>query len=584
MGLTTEQQLVIDTARLGKNILVDACIGSGKTTTIQALCNELPDKHILYLTYNKILKIDAKHKIRNSNVFVQNYHGYASYCLMKSGIRSAVTDVIQTFIKYAPSIMHFDMLIIDEYQDINEEISNLLKIINNQNPNIQIVAVGDYCQKIYDTTSIDVREFIDEFLGDYEQLYFTQCFRLNSALAENLGFVWNKDIIGVNPDCEVSEMDINDIVKFLSTQNPEDVLCLGARTGIMSWVLNELETKYKNKYNKHTTYATIRDSASLYQTENIDHCAIFTTFDGSKGLERPVCVVFDFTEPYWFKRNGHFDSRYEILRNVFCVAASRGKNKIIFATEKSRNKLDFNTLATPTKNTADIPSAFNMSEMFAFKFKEDVENCMKYIRYKTINKSSTNIDVVSMDGYINLSPCIELFQDVSFFKKYNLEESFDFENSFITNQKKLTKFNKFNTIEKNILTLTALVTKQRRYEQQVMIPFITDEKANEIHNRLKERFDGNEDVQIPCEKTVGTIKFKGCADVVKNGVVYELKFKDELSHEDYLQCACYIASLGYSKGILWNIKNDNAVEIRIPDTSTFWNSVVKCVLKRFKNS
>ena len=53
LELSSEQQLFIDKALQGKNILVDACIGSGKTTAIQSLCNKLPvTKKVLYLTYN----------------------------------------------------------------------------------------------------------------------------------------------------------------------------------------------------------------------------------------------------------------------------------------------------------------------------------------------------------------------------------------------------------------------------------------------------------------------------------------------------------------------------------------------------
>ena len=39
--LSGEQQQFIEKALQGKNILVDACIGSGKTTAIQNLCNAL---------------------------------------------------------------------------------------------------------------------------------------------------------------------------------------------------------------------------------------------------------------------------------------------------------------------------------------------------------------------------------------------------------------------------------------------------------------------------------------------------------------------------------------------------------------
>ena len=50
--LSQEQLYFIYMAKAGKNILVDACIGSGKTTSIQKLCDELPpSRKILYLTY-----------------------------------------------------------------------------------------------------------------------------------------------------------------------------------------------------------------------------------------------------------------------------------------------------------------------------------------------------------------------------------------------------------------------------------------------------------------------------------------------------------------------------------------------------
>lgn len=59
-----EQQLFVNEALAGANILVDACIGSDKTTAIQVLCNELPaTRKVLYMTYNKLLKLDAKAKM-----------------------------------------------------------------------------------------------------------------------------------------------------------------------------------------------------------------------------------------------------------------------------------------------------------------------------------------------------------------------------------------------------------------------------------------------------------------------------------------------------------------------------------------
>ena len=149
INLSNEQQIFIQKAMDGKNVLVDACIGSGKTTAIQELCNALPSyKRILYLTYNRLLKLDAKDKIHNRNVLVQNYHGFAAYTLYRAGMRAAnQSDLIQTFLRQQPPIAHYDVLIIDEYQDIEEELAKLLWRVKEKNPSIQIIAVGDM-QKI----------------------------------------------------------------------------------------------------------------------------------------------------------------------------------------------------------------------------------------------------------------------------------------------------------------------------------------------------------------------------------------------------------------------------------------------------
>lgn len=98
--LSDEQQLFVDKALSGMNILVDACIGSGKTTAIQRLCCAYPETtKILYLTYNKLLKLDAKGKIKNKNVTVTNYHGFAYGKLLKEGGKQILRIVFSISIK-----------------------------------------------------------------------------------------------------------------------------------------------------------------------------------------------------------------------------------------------------------------------------------------------------------------------------------------------------------------------------------------------------------------------------------------------------------------------------------------------------
>jgi len=331
--LTDEQLNFISLAKEGKNILVDACIGSGKTTSIQILCQELPSNfQILYLTYNRLLKLDAQEKIVSKNTTVTNYHGFAGRYLYRIGVRAGRSDMIQVFLDKRPQLDHYDVMILDEYQDIDREIADLLLYIKQTNPNIQIIAVGDMEQKIYDKTTLDVMSFINNLLGEHAELSFSTCFRLSAPIASKLGRIWNKTIVGVNEHCQVEVMDIDSITTFLTLQNPEDILCLGSRKGKMANVLNQLETICPEKYNKTTVYASINDDDAGTVNPKKEN-AIFTTFDSSKGLERRICVVFDYSEDYWeVRRNSPLQS-YRILRNIFCVAASRGKDRIIFANE-----------------------------------------------------------------------------------------------------------------------------------------------------------------------------------------------------------------------------------------------------------
>ena len=241
---------------------------------------------------------------------------FRSLALNKIGVSAGISDLIQSFNRKKPKLEPYDVLIIDEYQDIELEFSEMLEYIKSTNPKMQIIAVGDMEQKIYDKTTLNVPEFMERFLGRHIKLEFTQCFRLSKNLAASLGRVWHKNIVGVNKNCVVEEMAIDQVVSFLAGQNPQDILCLGARTGDLADTLNILETRYPQKFNKKTVFASISDKDAAGSTQPKPTSAIFTTFDSSKGLERKVCVVFDYTESYWESRISKPQQSYKILRNI----------------------------------------------------------------------------------------------------------------------------------------------------------------------------------------------------------------------------------------------------------------------------
>ena len=583
MELSDEQKEFIEIALSGANVLVDACIGSGKTTSIQKLCDKMPMSRILYLTYNKLLKDDAREKILNRNVDVHNYHSFARAELKKIGINASPSDGIQVFNQKQPKIKQYDVLMIDEYQDIEEELADMLWIIKEQCPDIQIIAVGDMCQKIYDKTTLDVPEFIDEYLDDYENVQFTKCFRLNMPHARMLGRIWNKGICGVNNDQKTTVLPLKKVVEYLKDKPTGSILCLGSRRGSMAKVLNILEEKFSDRFNKKTVYASIRenDKGNIYPDKDT---AIFTTYDSSKGLERDICVIFDFTYSFWKMRSSYDGVKYEILRNIFLVAASRGKKEIVFvmSDELSDSMLDEDTLSKPfdTKNKFED---LEISQMFDFKYKEDVEKAYHLLTIKDISGDKSAIRIKRQDDMIDLSPCIGIYQEASYFDGYDIESQIEYAKEH-TEHPGFYKKQEGDTMQDRVLALTAIETGYDRYKRQVKTPFIEDEETFAIENRLGEEFTPKETVQGDVllmfkDRDGKPYTVPGRYDVLKDNVVWELKFVEELSHENALQAASYAVAMGLKKAILWNVRTNEKLEITVPSKKKFMNAVVNCITK-----
>lgn len=73
-------------------------------------------------------------------------------------------------------------------------------------------------------------------------------------------------------------------------------MCLGSRRGLIIEVFNELENNYLEKFNKKIVYVSIWDEEKMVELKK--DLVIFIIFDSFKGLERLICVVFDWL--YWY--------------------------------------------------------------------------------------------------------------------------------------------------------------------------------------------------------------------------------------------------------------------------------------------
>lgn len=255
--------------------------------------------------------------------------------------------------------------------------------------------------------------------------------------------------------------------------------------------------------------------------------------------------------------------KYEILRNIFCVAASRGKDRIVFVTDK-KEPLSDKTLST-SFDTSLNTHPFYISDMFSFKYVEDVEKCYGLINVNKLHVDDTRtIKITTNDELIDLSPCIGIYQEAMFFKHYDIDD--EIKNSEAKNEKRYPiRLPKYPTLSQKVLYLVAYETYYDRYLRQVTLPFIDEEQENAIADRLSEVFTSEGRVQKDCTLEFfaknTTYKIKGRCDVLKDDTVYELKFVSELTHDHYLQCAMYTVLLGLEKGILWNIRTNDRYEM-----------------------
>lgn len=108
-------------------------------------------------------------------------------------------------------------------------------------------------------------------------------------------------------------------------------MCLGSRIGIIIEVFNILENNYLEKFNKKIVYVSIWDEERIVEFKN--DFVIFIIFDSFKGLERLICVIFDWLYEYYEWRFSRYNVNFIIIKNIFVVAVSCGKRKIIFYNE-----------------------------------------------------------------------------------------------------------------------------------------------------------------------------------------------------------------------------------------------------------
>lgn len=366
------------------NLIINAVAGSGKTTTNLLIAEEFKDYKILLLTYNTKLKNETREKVQQkkreekkkkkceegkgeepkNNIIVENYH---SFCV-KYFHTSCKNDLEMIRLldnsKKQLRTLSFNMLIIDEAQDLVPLYVRLLCRIMEKmtwTDKTRIVIVGDKQQGIYQYNKSDERYMtlakeIFNFKGwcDWKEPKLSTSFRVTTETANFINKCMfhkeEKDLIISKkevPNYKVKYLKCNawdpesfyhELEKYFNntTYKPEDIFVLAP-----SLNQNSPSQKFANFLTEKKILIYVASNENSVNERNqkfLKNKVAFSTFHQSKGLERKVVIVFGFDMSYQFYKK-HLN--LEKCPNELYVAVTRASEQLILIHNENNEYFPF---------------------------------------------------------------------------------------------------------------------------------------------------------------------------------------------------------------------------------------------------
>jgi hypothetical protein len=329
--MSDEQHNIYNHILNGNNVIVDACAGSGKSTTILSIAENMKTTQFIQLTYNSVLCSEIRQKIKE--LHIHNLHVYTFHSLVvKYYSTEGHTDtfmrrVVRDNMSPRASLPKFTVLVIDEAQDMSFlYFKMVVKFCKDCGEPIQLLILGDYMQGLYEFKGSDVRFLTcaDEIWKYFPLLcspVFVKCtlktsYRITQPMAD---FV-NNVVLGEERllACkrgepvvylrrkywDVEKYIIHKILLLLSSEgaSPSDFFILGGSVKGEKSTIRRLENALVEK--------NIPCHVPMFENDKIDERVIegkvvFSTFHSVKGRQRKYVFVMGFDKSYftYFARN-----------------------------------------------------------------------------------------------------------------------------------------------------------------------------------------------------------------------------------------------------------------------------------------
>ena len=350
-ALSVEQLNILKNIKDGKNVVVDSCAGTGKTTLILSVAKELSDKKILQMTYNSMLRYEVKERVKRSeieNMKVHTFHSLAVRYYMPTAFTD--TGIRYILLKNLPPLItlpKFDIFVLDEAQDMTFIYFQFMsKFARDTGSPIQLLILGDYMQGLYDFKGADIRflTFADIIWKNFNGLRtkeFVKCtMKLSYRITNQICSFVNNVMLGThrmdackegypvtyirNSRQNLEKIVSGEILKlFDEGYKPSDIFVLGPSVKGVNSNIRQLENILVER--------GIPCHVPMLENDKIDERVIdkkvvFSTFHCVKGRERKIVFILGFDNSYFrcYARNLIKDE----CPNTLYVAATRATERL----------------------------------------------------------------------------------------------------------------------------------------------------------------------------------------------------------------------------------------------------------------
>ena len=432
----SEEQLNIISCLENNNVVVDSVAGSGKTTTNLYIAKTYCDQKILLLTYNSRLKEETREKVRDNeidNIEVHSYHSFSvKYFYNKSYTDKELNMVVNhndNEVNHNDNIItkdskyEYDIIIIDEAQDLTPLYYNVVHLIykKNMNANAKLCVMGDIHQSIFVFNNADER-YIQKanIMFQWNNLPWVECkLSISFRITHNMSNFINKVVLKYDRmksnkmmddlkvryvHCNVYSDGINLVYDELKWYlnigiNPMDIFILApsviSKSGGNTPVI-KLENKIKENLPQIHIHIPNDDNHEMNKELMVGKLVI-STFHQTKGLERKCVIVFNFDDSY-FRYYCRKENQLKCPNTIY-VAVTRASQYLSVIHDKKNGFLPFIDISK-LELYCDIISTSN-------------EKCSKNMNDKMKKQLYSPTSLINHVNFYTIDQCIHMVDSIS---------------------------------------------------------------------------------------------------------------------------------------------------------------------------